>query len=208
MATQQEARPMSVAEFMDLPDDGNLHELVRGELRVMPPPKGVHGLIEAAIEEAIVRYLYDKATSLGWDPRAGLAARDRLVGFVAGGEFGIQFTLPDDPNQIRGIDAAYVPADQLADVSWDRKEYFPSVPWLVIEVVSSTDRAGKVMEKVRDCLDGGARSVWCFYPEQRAVFVYHADGSSCVVRGDDASLADEELLPGFSVPLNMMVQLH
>jgi len=45
MATQQEARPMSVAEFMDLPDDGNLHELVRGELRVMPPLKEYTGLL-------------------------------------------------------------------------------------------------------------------------------------------------------------------
>ncbi len=49
MVTQQETRPMTVAEFMALPDDGNLHELVRGELRVMPPPKGVHGLIEARL---------------------------------------------------------------------------------------------------------------------------------------------------------------
>ena len=32
MMTQQETRSMTVAEFMALPDDGNRHELVRGEL--------------------------------------------------------------------------------------------------------------------------------------------------------------------------------
>jgi len=203
MATQQETRPMTVAEFMALPDDGNRHELVRGELRIMPPPKGVHGLIEAAVVAAIDRYLDNKARGLGWNERQGIMARNKLAGFVAGGEFGMQFTLPDDPNQIRGADAAYVPADQFASVSWDRKEYFPAVPHLVIEVISSSERADDIIEKVQDYLTGGARRVWCLYPARRAVYIHDADGPMRVVRGADAVLTDDELLPGFSVPLNM-----
>ncbi len=203
MATQQETRPMTVAEFMALPNDGNRHELVRGELRIMPPPKGVHGLIEAAVVAAIDRYLDNKARGLGWNERQGIMARNKLAGFVAGGEFGMQFTLPDDPNQIRGADAAYVPADQFANVSWDRKEYFPAVPHLVIEVISSSERADDIIEKVQDYLTGGARRVWCLYPARRAVYIHDADGPMRVVRGADAVLTDDELLPGFSVPLNM-----
>jgi len=203
MATQQETRPMTVAEFMALPDDGNRHELVRGELRIMPPPKGVHGLIEAAVVAAIDRYLDNKARGLGWNERQGIMARNKLAGFVAGGEFGMQFTLPDDPNQIRGADAAYVPADQFASVSWDRKEYFPAVPHLVIEVISSSERADDIIEKVQDYLTGGARPGWCLYPARRAVYIHDADGPMRVVRGADAVLTDDELLPGFSVPLNM-----
>lgn len=204
MATQQEARPMSVAEFMDLPDDGNLHELVRGELRVMPPPKGVHGLIENAILEAIGRYLYDTALTLGWEPREGIAARYKFVGFAAGGEFGVRFTVPDDPNQVRGADGAYVPADQFVSISWDRKEYFPAVPHLVIEVISSSERADDVIEKVQDYLTGGARRVWCLYPARRAVYIHDANGPMRVVRGADAILTDEELLPGLGISLNMV----
>ena len=204
MATQQEARSMSVAEFMDLPDDGNLHELVRGELRVMPPPKGVHGLIENAILEAIGRYLYDTALTLGWEPREGIAARYKFVGFAAGGEFGVRFTVPDDPNQVRGADGAYVPADQFVSISWDRKEYFPAVPHLVIEVISSSERADDVIEKVQDYLTGGARRVWCLYPARRAVYIHDANGPMRVVRGADAILTDEELLPGLGIPLNMV----
>jgi len=204
MATQQEARLMTVAEFMALPDDGNRHELVRGELRVMPPPKGVHGLVETALLAAIDRYLYDKALSLGWNPRTGIAARYTLVGFTAGGEFGVRFTVPDDPHQIRGADGAYVPADQLAAVAWDRNEYFPAVPRLVIEVISSSDHAGDILEKAQDYLDGGARRVWYAHPEQRAIYIHDADGPMRVVRGADAVLTDEELLPGFSLPLNMV----
>jgi len=208
MATQQETRPMTVAEFMALPDDGNRHELVRGELRVMPPPKGIHGRVETAIIEAIGRYLYDTALTLSWEPREGITVRDKLVGFTAGGEFGVQFTLPDDPNQIRGADAAYVPADQFARVSWDRKEYFHAVPHLVIEVISSSERADDIMEKVQDYLTGGARRVWCLYPARRAVYIHDADGPMRVVRGADAVLTDDDLLPGFEVPLNMIFPIE
>lgn len=195
---------MTVEEFMELPDDGNQHELVREELRVMPPPKGDHGLIETAILVAIDRYLYDTALTLGWEPREGITARYKLVGFIAGGEFGVQFTLPDDPNQIRGADGSYVPAGQFAHVSWDHKEYFPAVPHLVIEVISSSERADDVMEKVQDYLTGGALRVWCLYPARRAVYIHDANGPTRVVRGADAVLTDDELLPGFSVPLNMI----
>src|SRR2546423_14803588 len=99
-----QTRRMSVAEFLALPDDENLHELVRGELRVMAPPKGGHGVIEAAILVAIGVYLRGRAEAMGWEPSQGVTAQHRLVGFVAGGEFGLRFAVPDDPDQIRGVD--------------------------------------------------------------------------------------------------------
>ena len=194
---------VTVAEFMDLPDDGNRHELVRGEVRVMPPSKGEHGFVETAITEAIGRYLYDRAISLGWELRQGLGARDRLVGRVGGGELGLRFAVPDDPNMVRGADGVYVPPEQLAEVSWDGREYFPAVPALVIEVISATDRADQVNEKIQDYLDGGARRVWCVYPEQRRVHMHDAHVPTRVVRGE-SSLTDDELLPGFALPLNLI----
>lgn len=195
-----QAGQMSLAEFMALPDDGNRHELVRGEARVMPPPKGVHGRIESAITEILGRYLDDRARALGWEPEHGLDARDRLVGFVAGGEFGVQFSLPDDPHQIRGADVAFIPADQYARVEWDEQEYFPEVPYLVIEVISPSEAAMDVDEKVQDYLAGGAHRVWCVYPLRRTAHIHDADAATRVVRWDE-SLTDEELLPGFALPL-------
>jgi len=200
MAVQQR---VSVAEFEAWPDDGNRHELVRGEVRVMPPSKGRHGQVEAAIVAAIDHYLDDRARSMGWHPSQGLDARERLVGFTAVGEFGVQFTLPDDPNQVRGADGAYVPAAQAASVVWDEDEYFPAVPHLVIEVVSKTDRADAVEEKAQDYLAGGARRVWCVYPRQRTVHVRAADGPTTILRWGE-SLRDDALLPGFELPLSLI----
>lgn len=194
---------VTLAEFMALPDDGNRHELVRGEVRVMPPPKGKHGFVETVLLARIDRYLDDRALALGWDPGQGLVARSRLVGFVAGGEFGLQYAVPDDPHQVRGADGVYVPPEQLARVSWTDTDYFPEVPALVIEVVSSSESPDDVAEKVRDYLAGGARCVWCVYPQRRFVQVYDADATTRWVYGDE-SLSDEELLPGFVLPLNLI----
>ena len=194
---------VTVAEFMDLPDDGDRHELVRGEVRVTPLAEGEHGFVETAITAAIGRYLYDRAITLGWDPRQGIGVRNRLVGRVGGGELGLRFAVPDDPNMVRGADGVYVPPAQLAAVSWDGREYFPAVPALVIEVISATDRADQINEKIQDYLAGGARRVWCVYPEQRRVHVHDAQAPTRVVSGAD-SLTDDDLLPGFALPLNLV----
>jgi len=190
---------------MGLPDDGNLHEFVRGEMRSMPPPKGQHGVLEAIFQEMIGRYLSDRALALGWQFEQGFQARHRLVGLVAGGEFGIHFSLPDDQNQIRGADCVYVPPEQYAAVAWDGTGYFPAVPWLVIEVISPSDTAADVAERVQDYLAGGAHRVWCVYPQKQTIHVYTADGLIRFLHKSE-TLVDEDLLPGFSLPLAWIFQ--
>jgi len=193
-------RPMTIEEFGTLLDDGNRHELVRGELCVMPPSKGRHGLIEARIIAAIEAYLNESALLLGWTVEGDIDARESLTGCVGGGDMGLQFTVPDDPEQVRGADIAYISPEQLAGVAWPSGEYFPAVPSLLVEVVSKTDRPHHIAQKVQDYLAGGARRVWVVYPELRAVYVHDSDHPTRVVGGSE-SLTDEELLPGFSLPL-------
>jgi Uma2 family endonuclease len=198
-----EPRVARVSEFLAMPDDGNRHEFVRGEIRSIPPPKGKHGVIESFLIVEIGRYLRDRAISLGWHPKDGLEAQQRLVGLTACGEFGMAFSLSDDEHQIRGADCVYVPAEQQADVSWDGEGYFPAVPWLVVEIISPSDLAAAVEERVQDYLAGGARRVWCVYPKQRRVHVHAANGLTQVLRAPD-SLVDEDLLPGFSLPVGWL----
>lgn len=196
---------LTLAEFMALPEDGYRHEFVRGDVRVMPPPKSRHGLVETKLLAAIDRYLDDRARSLGWRPEQGSDACHALVGFVAGGEFGMQFTLPDDPDQVRGADGAYVPAEQLAASgwSWHDDTYFPAVAHLVIEVISLSESAADSAEKVQDYLAGGARHVWCVYPERRVIHIHDADAPTRVLRWGD-TLTDDALLPGFALPFNLI----
>ncbi len=193
----------TLAQFLALPDDGNLHEFVRGEIRVSPIPKGSHGMIEFTIGGELHAYIKDRARDLGWLPAHGLSARSRLVGFVAGGEFGIQFTLPDDPDQVRGVDVAYIPAEQYVRIGWDQQGYFPAVPALVVEVISPSDEKADIEEKRRDYLTGGARRMWSVYPKREEIHVYDSSAPTRVLRLDD-TLTDDELLPGFALPLRLV----
>ncbi len=59
--------------------------------------------------QAIDRHLEAHARALGWEPHQGIHVRYELVGFVGGGEFGLQFSLPDDVQQVRGADGVYIP---------------------------------------------------------------------------------------------------
>lgn len=154
---QHSGEPTALEAFLALPNDGERHEFVRGQVRRMPPAKGDHGLIESDLLAELNRYLDARAADMGWTPAQGREARRRLVGFVAGGEFGMRFAVPDDPQQIRGADGVYVSADQYARVHWDRAtDYFPEAPTLVFEVISPSESADDIAEKVSDYLAGGA----------------------------------------------------
>jgi Uma2 family endonuclease len=114
----------------------------------------------------------------------------------------MQFAVPDDPTMVRAADIVYIPPEQLACTAWDGRDYFPGVPALVVEVISETDRASAVTEKVQDYLAGGGQRVWCVYPDQRAIYIHAPDAPTRVVRGDD--ILTDDLLPGFAVPLNLI----
>ncbi len=192
---------MTFADLMAQPDDGYLHELVRGEIVRMPPPRTGHGYVEAALIEAIGRYLYDRALTLDWQEMQGRKARDKLVGRLMSGEAGVRFSLPDDPDQTRGLDVGYLSPEQVARLEdTPDDEYIREMPVLVAEVISSSETADYINEKVTDYLAAGARLVWLLYPRTRTAMVLRADGTGNTIPAD-GSLDGEDILPGFTEPL-------
>lgn len=191
---------MTYADLMALPDDGYLHELVRGEILRMPPPKGEHGYIEAALVEAISRYLYNRAVTLGWDESQGAPPRHRLVGRVMCGEGGIRVRLPDDPDQVRGVDVGYLTPEQVARIgAVPATEYTPEAPALVAEVISASERVAYIEDKVADYFAGGSQLVWLLFP-RGTVRVCLPNGDMHTVPANGV-LDGGSVLPGFSVPL-------
>jgi Uma2 family endonuclease len=187
------------ADLMALPDDDNLHELVRGEIIVVPPPHPDHRAVEAALVGAVDRYVRDRADARGWQPSQGRAARSRLVGSLASGEAGIRFSLPDDPDQVRGADLLYLSADQftpLEAVIWT--QYVPEMPVLVAEVNSLSQSAAYSNEKVTDYLQGRATLVWQLFPRTRTIRVYTAENTTWTI-DVHGTLEGGTVLPGFSV---------
>jgi Uma2 family endonuclease len=83
-------------------------------------------------------------------------------------------------------------------------ESWPIIPDLAVEIVSPTNHAAKVLEKVREYEQAGVRLVWVIYPSAREVHVFDPGDRSVIGRlqGGDC-LKGEPVLPGFELDLAM-----
>lgn len=171
---------LTLEEFERLPkEDAYRVELSRGRVVREPPPSARHG------------WLVQKLFRL-------------LVGHV--GEHGIGivinetgFLLSVDPPTVRGPDLAVIlsenlPQDGLPEGWWTRP------PDLAIEVLSPSNSAVEIGEKVLDYLGAGTPLVWVVDPHTETVTVHGPRRESrWLTLGDD--LEGGEALPGFRIAL-------
>ena len=171
---------LTADEFVDLyrHRDGKF-ELVRGEVIEMEPPGEEHG--EVALNIGSSFHGYSRQSGAG---RAGVETGHRLE---------------SDPDTVRGPDVYFSRSRRLG--GRERGAGFVAgAPDIAVEVVSPYDAEAKVARKVGEYLAAGALRVWAVYPASRRVVAHRADGGAVCYAGDDV-ITDEELLPGFSLPL-------
>lgn len=77
------------------------------------------------------------------------------------------------------------------------------VPNLAAEVVSPTNPADEVIDKVGEYFSSGVQRVWVIYPLQEQIYVYRSPTDITVLAGDD-ELSDAALFPGFRVSLDAL----
>ena len=155
------------------------YELVDGEVVVMAPANEQHGA--AALNIGTEFNLYSRRTGIG---RASVETGYRLR---------------SGPDTVRGPDVAFV---MTGKDEWESlgNRFGSSAPDIAIEVVSPSNTAAEMERKVADYLAAGSQRVWVAYPSSRTVVVHHADGTAITYSGNEI-VTDEELLPGFSLPL-------
>ena len=117
-------------------------------------------------------------------------------GRAVGGEVGLY--IRRNPNTVRAADVVFISKER--DLRPRAKGYFEIAPELVVEVLSPDDRMSRVREKLRDYFSAGVRVVWVVDPTLRRVLV-HRSLADFTVLSDRQILTEEELLPGFSVPV-------
>ncbi len=168
-----------VSPVMTVPDDP-LYELVDGKI----VEKEI-GAREAEIAGILDQYLGMFARTHGFgrsliesifriDPARNLQRRPD-VAFVSHARWPVHRRVPDV-------------------AVWDM------VPDLAIEVVSPTNTADHVLEKIHDYFRAGVARVWVVYPRQKEVYVYASPTRIQVLQlGDDLDGGD--LIPGFQLPL-------
>jgi Uma2 family endonuclease len=109
---------------------------------------------------------------------------------------------PSDPNRQRRPDVAFVSNERWPDHLAIPLEGNPApvVPDLAVEVISPSDNAEDLLDKLHEYLRAGVRLVWLVWPRDRSVHAYSGPKSVRIFTIED-TLDAGELLPGFAVPM-------
>jgi len=168
---------LTIEQFDQLPiREGILYELDEGEVVTMTEPMPRHNWVRDMIARLMGNFVEER--NLG-------------KGFL---ETGYQLSA----ETVRIPDISFVAADRMREIDLDKR--IQGAPELAIEVVSPTDLAEGLTQKVKQYLAAGAKAVWVFYPKTREAQVFQSDGAS-FVRREHETLEVPDILPGFALDL-------
>ena len=156
-------------------------ELVDGALRIMTPAGGEHGGLALRI-----------------GARLQVFVEEARLGYTTAAETGyILSARPDGRDTVRAPDVGFVAAQRLPDGL--PQGYVPFAPDLAVEIVSPSDTADEVHQKVQNFLRAGTRLLWVVYPRTRTVDVHTPQGARTLTLTD--TLDGGDVLAGFTLPL-------
>ncbi|WP_375443801.1 Uma2 family endonuclease [uncultured Fibrella sp.] len=128
--------------------------------------------------------------------------RQTKLGFVY--DSSTAFRLPN--SAVRSPDAAWVPAERRnAFTPEQRKGFLPLGPDFLVKLVSETDSQKDTEAKMAEYIANGCRLGWLINPKTQSVMVYRTNGSVDVITDFSGSLSGEDVLPGFSLALSLLV---
>jgi Uma2 family endonuclease len=166
---------------LPLPPRGEeLYETVNGHRRGILPMGAYAGLVASILVGCLNEFALKN--------KLGLAVVEVL------------FRLRADPKLERRPDVAFVSYGKLPDpvlpaedpAAWD------VVPNLAIEVVSPTNTADEIVEKIEEYFQTGVELVWVIYPKQRLVYAYQSTTQLRILREPDM-LDGAAVLPGLQL---------
>lgn len=172
---------LSAEDFAAIQREGFRTELVRGEFRAMPPTFGDHGRAAMRLSALLGAYIIE-----------------HNLGEVYAAETG--FLLSRNPDTVRAPDFAFIQASRVTPQT-QAPMWNPVIPDLVVEVVSSGDRAKDVADKIQMWLDAGVRLLWAVYPSPNEV-IEHRPNQPPHTLASHATLDGAEVVPGFTLPVS------
>jgi Uma2 family endonuclease len=178
------SKPVTTEELLAMPDDGVDREIIRGELReyLMTTRGRPHCRAMSNLAHLLRNWLRQQPT-----PRGCLYAGE------------IRVLLRRDPDTFVGSDLAYVSAEVEATIGPD-SPFIDAPPVLVVEIISPSDTAESIAEKVREYLSAGVALVWEVNPLFQTVTVHRPDARP-VLFNVDQHITAEPHLPGFRAPV-------
>ena len=177
----EDAPPVTIEEFLALPDNGVHRELIQGRIRELgiTVRNRFHSRIEARVGQKILNWLDQQPP-----PR----------GEVVCGEAG--FRLKGTKESLVGIDVALVSADLVARTG-KRETMYDGAPILAVEILSPRDRHDDTVDTVAIYLEVGT-VVWMIDPDFQTLTVFQPTQKPRTYNLDD-ELCAEPYLPGLRV---------
>lgn len=173
MSTQ--TRPMTAEElFWNGPDQPC--ELIDGELRMIAPAGEEHGGVAGNLHALLWHHV-----------------RKHKLGRVFAAETG--YLLARNPDTVLAPDTSFVRADRLRPPG-KRRGYLPLAPDLAVEVVSPSQSAQEVQDKVDLWLKHGTAMVWVAWPDTHSIAV-HRTGRPVLILHEADRLEGGDVVEGF-----------
>ncbi|MBN8564859.1 MAG: Uma2 family endonuclease [Leptolyngbya sp. UWPOB_LEPTO1] len=155
---QTPTKPLTLEEFLQLPETKPASEFIDGQMIQKPMPQGKHSTVQGDLVSAINTVL-----KLNHIARAYPELRCT---------FGGRSVVPD----IAVFVWERIPRDQNGKVS----NTFAVSPDWTIEILSPDQSQTKVVRNILQCLANGTQMSWLIDPEEELVFVYFADRTLAV----------------------------
>ena len=178
-SSRTDPESLTIEEYARLREPDDIRsELVRGRLVREPRPAVPHGYVQVELSRVLSTFVKEHGI--------GVVLND--VGVV----------LEEDPPTVRGPDVLFVSNDALGS---PLPEGFLTVPPdLAVEIVSPSNTAAQIQERVLEYLDFESRMVWVIDPTSRTATVYRSRRDAEIV-AENEELTGDRVIPGFRVRL-------
>ena len=170
---------LTVGQWAELPESGPKTELVRGEIVEVAGGTLTHNWTRDHIYSMIDTYLAAN--------RLGLVLLEQA------------FRITSDSGRIP--DAAFATFERFGslDPNW---RVIPFVPNLCVEVISPSESAIELHNKIQEYLENGADTVWAIYTGRREAEIWERGARGCII----ADRLTASCLPGLDIPLSAVIE--
>ncbi|MFZ3088987.1 MAG: Uma2 family endonuclease [Nitrospirota bacterium] len=176
MKTLAEKQVFTYDDITSLPE-GN-YEIIDGERHDMTPTGFEHGSLEAGLGEFLKKHLKDK-------------------GYVAVGEIGV--LIKRKPFRLRAADVVYISKEKSPERP---KGILEIPPDLIIEIISESNTAWEITDKVKDYLSIGVERIILIDPLTQTVSLYQKGKKEAIIYNFEEEVA---LLEGLSVKMKELL---
>ncbi|MDJ0675847.1 MAG: Uma2 family endonuclease [Calothrix sp. MO_167.B42] len=176
---QTPSKPLSLDEFLQLPETKPAREFINGQIIQKPMPQGKHSTVQSDLVLAVNSLLKPQHIARAYSEL-------RCT-------FGGRSIVPD----VAVFTWERIPRDENGKVL----NTFTLAPDWTIEILSPDQNQTKVVRNILHCLAHGTQMGWLIDPEEELVFVYFADRTLAMCEEASARLP----VPPFAEAFNLTV---